>query len=87
MNVKVKSFKEFRILTKLSYQMGYRFFSGKKHNPFLMWIGLVGLNPIHGIWYEDYENSKRIKFCDYSNWDNHDYIEFSEFMLMLEGEI
>jgi len=49
MNIRAKSFKEFRILIKLVYSMGYIFCSGKQYNPFLMWIGWHGLNPIRGV--------------------------------------
>lgn len=87
MYVRTETFKEFRILTKLSYKMGYRFYNGKKYNPLLMWLGWYGLAPVRGLWYQDFENSKRIKFCDFKSWLFVDYIEFGEFMLWLKGDI
>lgn len=87
MIVKTQTFKEFRILIKLCYLMGYKFNTGKQYNPFLMWIGWHGFYPIRGVVFYDFENSKRIKYCDLKSWEKVDYVEFNEFMLMLSGAI
>jgi len=85
--VRAKNYREFRKLIKLVYKMGYRFYSDKKYNSFWLWHGWIALSPVSGIEFQNFENSKRIKFCDYLSWIDKDYIEFNEFLLMLHGEI
>lgn len=66
-NVRTSRFIYFRRLVRYLYKQGYVFRSNKKHNPFSMWIGLIGLNPVRGL--EVNTETKQLKYFDIKNWD------------------
>jgi hypothetical protein len=77
-NVRAKSYSEFSLLIDLVYSIGYKFDSGKKRHPFMLWffMGCDGLSlyPDHSV-----------RFVEASC--NIDSVDVKEYLLLIHGQI